>query len=357
MTGEGAQSRQSSEGNKVMLDEKDLLELDIQPWAVVSRRFRRADLLLGNGFSIGIAPRLNYDSLFDRFLTRCCKADRCIFQAFGTANFELILEKLSNARDVNRIFDIGTAGIEDAIDHLKDGLVSTIQDVHPRRAQTDQCQLERIARQLDQFDDIFTLNYDLLLSRILDLSRDRGRRDHYVKPYSDFFWTEYDARFLRFDDSTEFEGYRHPYYLHGALFLFKEPFYEYDLKLRRADSPEELIEVIAGMIGEGRMPLFVSEGRPEQKWQAISRSRYLTFALDRLKESKKSLVVFGTSLSDPDRHIVEAINIKNGRNLAVSLHIGTKSKDEVSTVKYSIKSKFPSHEVVFFSSNTLFDFE
>jgi hypothetical protein len=141
--------------------------------------------------------------------------------------------------------------------------------------------------------------------------------------------------------------------LHGALFLFKESLYE--LKLRKADSPEELIEVISTTIREGRIPLFVSEGTHRQKEEAISRSEYLRFALERLRQSQRNLVIFGTSLSDPDRHIIDAIN-QNERDLAVSIHLGTKSRDEVESTKYSIKSKFPEHRIKFFNSQALFSF-
>jgi len=336
-----------------MLSENELAKLGILGWSVLADQFTGSDLLLGNGFSLNITPRLHYDSLFDEFLAKCSPKNRRIFESFETTNFEFILEKLSNAKDVNEIFRIRTAEIEDAIDCLKGGLIDTIEAVHPRWAETDQQQLERIALQLYRFEDVFTLNYDLYLYRIILILNDRHRRGENARPYSDYFWEGYDEQFLHFSPSTEFEGYRHPYYLHGALFLFKESFH--DLKLRKADSSEELIELIGDSIKEGRMPLFVSEGTHEQKWEAISRSSYLRFALEKLENSEKRLVIFGTSLSDPDKHIVDAIN-QTKRDLAVSIHIGTKSKDEVKSAEFSIRSKFPGHKVEFFNSNTLFDF-
>jgi hypothetical protein len=338
-----------------MLNESELDKLGILDWSGLANRFKKPDLLLGNGFSTSLSPRLDYSSLFDKFLANCNTKNQRIFNAFDTTNFEFILERLSNARDVNQIFRIRAGEIEDAINHLKNGLIKTIQDVHPRWTATDQQQLERIADQLNRFNDIFTLNYDLYLYRIILILNDKHRHGEEVREYSDYFWTGYDTEFVLFDPSTEFKGYRHPYYLHGALFLFKEPFYDYDLKLRGANFPGELLEVISERIKEGRMPLFVTEGTPEQKRQAISRSRYLTFALEKLQDSNKGLVIFGTSLSEPDRHIIDAIN-QNERDLAVSIHIGTKSKDEVKSTKYQIKSKFPRHKVVFFDSKTLFDF-
>ena len=336
-----------------MLGEKELHELGILNWSALAGNFNMADLLLGNGFSVNITSRLDYNSLFDEFLKRGSSKEARIFESFGTNNFELILEKLLNAKDVNEIFKIDTSGIEDSIECLKVGLIKTIEAVHPRWAEADHEKLQQIAMQLNRFNDVFTLNYDLYLYRIILVLKDKYRHGENVGQYSDYFWDHYDKQFLCFESSKEFEGYRHPYYLHGALFLFKESLYE--LKLRKADSPEELIEVISTTIREGRIPLFVSEGTHRQKEEAISRSEYLRFALERLRQSQRNLVIFGTSLSDPDRHIIDAIN-QNERDLAVSIHLGTKSRDEVESTKYSIKSKFPEHRIKFFNSQALFSF-
>ena len=87
-----------------MPDEIELGKLEILDWSALARRFEKAELILGNGFSINITPRLRYDSLFDKFLTECGDTDRQRFSSFNTTNFEIILEKLSNAREVNKIF-------------------------------------------------------------------------------------------------------------------------------------------------------------------------------------------------------------------------------------------------------------
>lgn len=336
-----------------MIDEIELNKLGILNWSALAKRFTGSDLLLGNGFSVNIAPRLRYDSLFDEFLAKCGRKDRWRFSSFNTTNFEVILEKLSNARDVNKIFKVETSEIEHSMECLKDGLIKTIEAVHPRWAKTNQAQLELIALKLNAFNDVYTLNYDLYLYRMILILKDQRRDDGSIGQYSDYFWENYDEQFLYFDTSQEFKGYRHPYYLHGALFLFRES--SYDLKLRKADSPAELMEVIGNTIREGRIPLFVSEGTPEQKKEAIGRSNYLRFALKKLEESDHSLVIFGSSLSDPDKHIVDAIN-SNQRDLAISIHVGSKANDELISEKHRIKSKFPRHTVKFFKSDTLFNF-
>ena len=338
-----------------MPDELELNKLEIFSWSALAKRFKWADLILGNGFSINFSPRLRYDSLFDEFLKKCGDIDRQRFSSFNTTNFEIILGKLSNARDVNEIFKIETSNIKHSIGCLKDGLIKTIETVHPRWAETDQAQLERIALVLSTFNDIYTLNYDLYLYRIILILNDLHRANGSIRQYSDYFWESYDDRFLGFcsDPSQHFEGPRHPYYLHGALFLFRKA--SYDLKLRKYDSPSELMEAIGNTIRAGEIPLFVSEGTPEEKMEAIDRSQYLRFALKKLKDSKNSLAIFGSSLSDPDIHIVDAIN-RNTRDLAISIHVGSKTNGELMDEKHRMESMFPDHTVEFFNSDTLFNF-
>lgn len=342
-----------------MLNEEELNELGVSDWKILAKDFRELDLLLGNGFSLNFTDRFDYKSLFKKFLAKCNPKHRHIFKSFETTNFEFILGKLLHAIFVNRIFNIDDSRIEEmeeASQCLKDGLVETIQDIHPLAGDIDKERLERIGDQLSNFNDIFTLNYDLSLYRIILVLNDKHRRGESVGQYSDYFWDNYDAQFLCFATSEEFEGYKHPYYLHGALFLFKEA--SYDLKLRReADSSMELVKLIKDAIQGGRMPLFVSEGTHEDKLEAIRQSDYLKFALNRLKEAENSLVIFGTSLANPDQHIVDAIN-RNDRDLAVSIHIyDTKSKEKVRSEINWMKHKFEDyHTVKFFKSETLFKF-
>ena len=46
--------------------------------------------------------------------------------------------------------------------------------------------------QLNRFNDVFTLNYDLYLYRIILVLNDKYRRDENVRQYSDYFWDHYD---------------------------------------------------------------------------------------------------------------------------------------------------------------------
>ncbi len=151
-----------------MLSKKQPKVSDIENWPAIAKDFMEADLLLGNGFSVNLAGHFNYKSLFDEFL-KCCTPDECkIFKSLGTNNFELIQEMLMNANKVNRLFKIAMKHkIDDAIELLKNGLIKSIQNTHPNSSQIDWNQLQKLSIQLDNFGDIFTLNYDIFLYHMI----------------------------------------------------------------------------------------------------------------------------------------------------------------------------------------------
>jgi hypothetical protein len=151
----------------------------------------------------------------------------------------------------------------------------------------------------------------------------------------------------------DYPKYKHIYYLHGALFLFKRSFK--DLKIRKGADDIELVDLIANRIERGELPLFVSEGSPEDKLLSIRNSDYLWFALTKLEDANDHVVVFGTSLSAPDQHVVAALNRKP-RRLAVSILVDDKSQEDLLSEMYQLKSKLTCHEIVFFDSSSLFQF-
>lgn len=340
-----------------MLSEKQLKELGIGNWSTLAKDFDGADLLLGNGFSLNLSGYFEYKSLFEEFLKQWePSASECkIFRSFGTNNFELIQESLINAKRVNKLLRIAiNHKIDHTIELLKNGLIKSIRNTHPSSSQIDRDQLKRLSTQLNNFGDIFTLNYDLFLYHIIMQMKDESDKQNRYAPYSDYFWSEHDKQFMQFMDYDEYPR-NHVYYLHGALFLFKIS--PDTLKLRRGDAPRELIEMIGEVITRGTMPLFVSEGKYKEKLKTIERSSYLSFCYESLGTSENKLVIFGSSLSYQDTHIANAINYRrNRRELAIAIHIGNKSRDELQEIMKRLKAKFKSHNIYFFDSETIFKF-
>jgi hypothetical protein len=170
--------------------------------------------------------------------------------------------------------------------------------------------------------------------------------------YSDCFWKEYDdVGFHLFSSYQLPERFRFVYYLHGALFIFRESLN--DLKLLRKEGRTELIELVREVIEQGMMPLFVCEGSSEAKLEQINSSNYLKFARRKLAYSGKKFVIFGSSLSAQDNHIFSELD-KSENLLAISIHVGNKSETALACVKEQIQHRFTNASIRFFDSDTLF---
>lgn len=333
-----------------------LQELGVVNWEDISGDFEGSDLLLGNGFSLNFSTLFDYGSLFDEFLHRCHPDDAKMFRQFETTNFERIQEQLLDAKKVNTIFELPTKPIESAIQKLREGLITSIESKHPRAHDIDDNALLRVSEALDPFEDVFTFNYDLFLYRIIMKSVARAKATR-IRKHNDYFWHEQSEEFLEFMDFDIYKN-KHVYYLHGALFLFPGHYFDYhnDLKLRREDGLfDELIEIISSKIKVGKFPLFVSEGKHEEKLRVIFESPYLRFAYRELEKSERPLVVYGWSISDQDKHILRVFDLaQQKRRFAVSVYVHKKKKEELAKEIAFLKARLSSHSVVFFDSSTLF---
>jgi hypothetical protein len=235
---------------------------------------------LGNGFSVNLTGRFGYGSLFDTFLKICPPADVPTIKAFDTSNFETILESLGTAQRVNKLLALPTDPVHRLSGVVREGLIATVEQNHPRKRVLPWDRLEAVATTLNDFGDIYTLSYDALLYHIVMICKDRYVPQR-TSRYNDYFWNKISDDHLQFMDYQTYPDYKHVYYLHGALFLFKtfspDSYDQVDVKLRTSGD-FELISAIAGELRRGHLPLFVSEGTTEEKQRAIARSDYLHFA-------------------------------------------------------------------------------
>ncbi len=193
---------------------------------------------------------------------------------------------------------------------LKNALIQAIHETHPTHIfEVDPVRMRRTAQFLRKFELIFTLNYDLLLYWTL-VQPDNGL----TRAFSDGFKSV--DGMLEWDDVP----WQKVFYLHGALHVFEQNGRLEKVKYQ-ADAPEgRLIQQIGQRIREGRVPLFVCEGRNEQKLGHTSRSRYLSFCFGKLENCDGILFIFGHSLGDSDQHIADAISRSGVRHLFVSLY-------------------------------------
>jgi len=329
-----------------------LSSTDIKEWNEVKDNFKGSNLLLGNGFSVNLHSKFVYDSLFEKFISGIHEDQRTIFRSFGTTNFEVILQNLQITKKVNDILFIDCAKLDEAIKVLREGLIKTVKENHPRKSEIDWERLKLVANILEQFNDIYTLSYDALLYHIILLVNDRYKTGQINYRYNDYFWAYFNDNFLEFRDFQNYADYRHVYYLHGTLFIFKHLYY--DLKIRNNNIADELIELISMAINDNLIPLFISEGSADEKMLSISQSDYLRFSNNMLKIYRGSLVIFGANFSDSDKHIVDAIN-KNRRNIAIGIYTNQKSEEQIEDMLLHYTRLFKGQNLVFFRSSSLFN--
>ncbi len=337
-----------------MVSEEELQRNNIINWGIIQPRYTKPDLLLGNGFSLQFSNRFSYHSLFEIFLENCDETHHRLFSEFGTTNFELIQKYLNYALKVNGILDLSTIEIRAAIEQLKNGLIQTIEQVHPRIQDINLDQLENIAQQLENFGNIFTTNYDLYLYHIIMKSIDISRSKKGYVAYQDYFWgSQAPDGFKQFMNYQNY-NYKDIFYLHGSLFIFREDLV--DTKLLRANEDTELIDLIAEQIRNDKIPTFITEGSGNDKLTSITNNNYLSFCLKELKDSKKPVIVFGNGLGDFDNHILKAIKQKP-KDIIYSIYCGNRPIEQINAEKFNFLSKFNNYpkQVEFINSATLFE--
>jgi hypothetical protein len=140
------------------------------------------------------------------------------------------------------------------------------------------------------------------------------------------------------------------YFLHGALHLVVGGT-GVTWKLRRTAIHTLLDQFGQPIAGDERArPLLVTEGSARDKLQAIEANEYLTHALGRLRANRQPLVVFGSSLSEQDRHIADALNEFPERPVAVSMLPG--DRRAVATAQLEIYGRLRAETLLFYDATT-----
>jgi hypothetical protein len=281
---------------------------------------KRVYLLLGNGFSIGCDPVFKYSSLYEAAVQAglSTRAQE-VFGRVGTNNFEGVLRLLEDTDWVARKYGLlpsGKSEIQNDIEVSRNTLITAVAANHlEHTGSVSDSQKIRANKFLENFQSIFTTNYDLLaywvvMSRERVAFQDGFREDEPGDPFVIFSQRLGDTRGL--------------FYLHGALHLYLASGELRKHCWNRTSIP--LTKLIRDGLADGNYPLFVAEGTAEQKLEQIQRVGYLWYCMDKFSRIKSPLVVYGHSLGPSDEHIVQAI----GRNtelaiLYLGIHGGTAS--------------------------------
>jgi Domain of unknown function (DUF4917) len=293
-------------------------------WASIKSKYRRADLLLGNGASCAVWAGFSYGSLLNA--SNLGKNDKKLFSELDTVNFEEALERLKIAQFVCKQSGhaIAAKDLASRYTTIQAGLIKTVNSNHVSWLDAKRNgSLVAMATELKNYGRVFTTSYDLLLYWAINQD---------PKALGDGFGK------TGFEDRVSTATT--VYFLHGALHLQSNRVATTKLKYQ----PQQSINQV--LTATQKLPLFIAEGTADQKVAAISRSPYLSAVSAKLQTRPASgkLVVFGQALAAQDQHITDAIKKSRVTKIAFAIY----KNDQV--LMAILKQKFPTCE--FFDSST-----
>ena len=295
--------------------------MTLRQWNDISEEFTDA-LILGNGASVAINDAFRYSSVWEAGVKAGEISDtlQVLSKQLKTgAKFELLLRQLLTAKTVDGVFKIDATAINNSYVDLRSALIKTVRDIHCTRNEAEDA-LTKAIPFLQNFQTIFSLNYDLLIYWAMMMSNNAQTnhrfKDCFNSGYFEEDWEDYRGSY-RGEKSTTLV-----FFPHGAL-QFTQSNNDIEKKLGATNSPEALLEHVLHLWGRtSAFPLFVTEGDSSEKMHSIQRSKYLsTVYYDVLPESGSTLVIYGWSMDETvDGHLLEQIGKAKYKKLAIAVH-------------------------------------
>ncbi len=325
----------------------------LENWEELRQKIKPTGLLIGNGASLAVWENFAYESLFEVAKNgiesnRLKDEDIEIFELLKTKNFEQVLSSISIAIQVNNVFKLDTSKINECYDRVKNALIESVRSKHiPWRQLTDD-KLSLINNELLQYKFVYSTNYDLLVYWAMMQN---------IEEFIDFFFEITQSGEGNLFDITNTQLYRDKtvvLFLHGCLHLIRT--LDGKTYKRIASERENLLELFGNPFcpdndsssGRAATPLFISEGTSEQKLESIRHSDYLSFSYSKFANHVGPLCIFGHSLSDSDKHIVDAINRSKIESIAISVRSG--NNDHIIQIKAGAIKNFQGKKIYFYDS-------
>ncbi len=316
-------------------------------WLNIAADFSHT-LLVGNGGSVAVHEDFGYTGLFEAAQAHdfidANVAD--IFARFDTNDFELVLRRLWQAKQVNTALDITVKEVDEAYATVRDALIQTVQKVHVPYENV-RLHLDPIYKFMRRFHTVISLNYDLLIYWAAQYGNDAlGSRYHFKDGFNGTSfsddWAMYRGAYGGVANPTIF------CYPHGNIAIGITKTFEEEKLLARSLN---LLDSIIDAWREGhRIPLFVCDGRSEQKLDAIQKSHYLRSVHGGLLNNVgESLVIYGWGIGKQDNHILDRIGSNRPQRVAVSVYDSMQAYCEHA---YSTLSKIGVPDIRFFHSNS-----
>ncbi|AXQ15857.1 DUF4917 family protein [Shewanella algae] len=278
-------------------------------------------LLLGNGASIAVDGRFTYASLFQAageagYLTAEVQN---IFERFGNStDFEYVLRKLWQAKQVNEALGIEAVPLDTAYQQVRTALVETVRAIHLTYEEA-MPHLPAIYEFMRRFNTVLSLNYDLIVYWAALRGNDDSDGSHQFKDC--MIGGVLDEEWPRLREPLRAKRVTLFFYPHGNLALARSRFDE-ERKIEAVGGT--LLDTILNRWQNGRyIPIFVSEGRSEEKRQAIQASQYLSeIYFNAIPSVQESLVIYGWNMGDQEAHILHQLRRAKPRRVAVSVFTG-----------------------------------
>ncbi len=313
-------------------------DAELADWHALKMAHPCSGLLLGNGASLAVWKNFSYDSLFELAQSTRNKplspTELALFKSMETENFEPVLSALKVAMRVNAALTISSSSPRNRYFAIKEALIHGIRSAHIPWRLMEASSIAQISDALSQYETVYSTNYDLLAYWAVM---------HGGQPFDDLF--DEDAIFnLR---RTESNATR-ILYLHGGMHLVKN----FDGTARKLLSSESTLLGSFAINALDDVPLFVCEGRSEDKMKIVRGSDYLSFCHAQLAQHQGALCVFGHALGKQDRHIVDAVIRAKPKTLAISVLPRSEAFIQHQKRHYSALFKGQNIELNFFNANT-----
>ncbi|MEU4690535.1 DUF4917 family protein [Actinoplanes sp. NPDC023714] len=311
----------------------------LQDWNDLKGAAIWGSLLMGNGASINIWSKFGYKSLFKKAEPSLSSAAKIIFDRLNTTNFELALKVTHHATLVDEALTRDISESRKLHEEIRLALFDAVRALHIPHADLGEDLLAKVALILGRHQYVYTTNYDLIPYWATMATEETKYR------IKDMFWSKPSYVFDR-SDSGVYGSATIVHYLHGGIHLWINP---------TAGQCGKWVLDEGSLLEEGhfkahpdRVPLLISEADSKQKASAIGESDYLRFSFERLMNDHNNLVVFGSSLSEVDDHIIKAIKLGPRRHVAISM----RRDDATEAEQARLRERLAPHSAYFFDSSS-----
>ena len=288
-----------------------------------SEHYNKRHLLLGNGFSIACRPNIfQYAKLFEQAdFSALTASARDAFNRLKSTDFERVIKAIRDAAAVAAGYGLTPPQVEQMLadaDALKELLVQTIAKSHPARpSDIDDAEYAACQTFLANFQNTYTLNYDLLLywthmHREIEgeISSDDGFRTSQTD-----IETDTESEYVVWEAGQSHQ--QNLWFLHGALHVFDSG--TEIQKYTWTRTGVRLIEQTRDALSKNFFPLFVAEGTSAEKLERIRHSDYLAKAYRSFQAIQQCLFIYGHSLAKNDEHFLKLIERGKLSHLFVGL--------------------------------------